>query len=347
MLKGSLDVVDSRKVEGWAQDNAQPDVPVSLLVTVNDELVGRILANRYCRDLEEAGVGSGRHGFELQFAKRLAPFEKHLVRVVRELDSADLAQSPVTLEPTQAFDAEAQDSLSDIIQRSGTDRDITAKIDVLANHIEVLLQRLADHDSGRAERNNYSQLLQRWRRAPASPAETALIPRAQLRALVIDDRIPRSDRDAGSIAILSHIQSLQRLGYDVVFAAATDFAAAGQDAAALDAIGVTCCRGPYYGSIEEVLRRQAGQFDLIYLHRVSNAAKYGELARYHNPNARQIFSVADLHHLRYARQADAEGRLELVALSRRMRFVEYVSAVLANSVITHSTQEAEALEASS
>ena len=90
-----------------------------------------------------------------------------------------------------------------------------------------------------------------------------------------------------------------------------------------------------------MLRRQEGQFDLIYLHRVSNAIKYGELARYHNPKARQVFSVADLHHLRYARQSEAEGRPELVALSRRTRFVEFVAAVSADAVITHSAQEAE------
>ena len=89
------------------------------------------------------------------------------------------------------------------------------------------------------------------------------------------------------------------------------------------------------------MRRQAGEFDLVYLHRVSNAAKYGELVRYHNPKARQIFSVADLHHLRYARQASAEDRPELSALSQRMRFVEYVAAVSADAVITHSAREAE------
>ncbi len=345
MLKGNLDVIDLRQVVGWAQDDAQPDVPVSLLVTDNDRLIGRILANRYRADLEQAGIGSGRHSFEFQFAKRLAPFENHVLRVRREFDGADLAQSPVTLEAAQAFDLSAQEALADMIQQSGTDQDIEAKIDFLAARIETLLQRLAERDGKRAERNDYKQLLQRWRRTPVSAeAEaSAAAPRAPLRALVIDDRIPRSDRDAGSLVILSHMQSLQRFGYEVVFIASAEFAAADQDTAALDAIGVTVCRAPYYGSIEEVLRRQAGAFDLFYLHRVANAAKYGELIRYHYPRARQIFSVADLHHLRYARQAAAEDRPELIALSQRTRFSEYAAAVLADAVITHSALEAEAL----
>ncbi len=47
MLKGNLDLVNLRQAAGWAQDDAQPDVPVSLLVIDNDKLLGRILANRY------------------------------------------------------------------------------------------------------------------------------------------------------------------------------------------------------------------------------------------------------------------------------------------------------------
>ncbi len=132
MLKGNLDVVDLRQVVGWAQDDAQPDVPVSLLITDNDQLIGRILANRYRADLEQAMIGSGRHSFEFQFAKSLTPFENHVLRVRRESDGADLAQSPVTLEAAQAFDLSVQEALADIIQRSGTEQDIAAKIDFLA-----------------------------------------------------------------------------------------------------------------------------------------------------------------------------------------------------------------------
>jgi glycosyltransferase involved in cell wall biosynthesis len=71
--------------------------------------------------------------------------------------------------------------------------------------------------------------------------------------------------------------------------------------------------------------------------------KYGELARYHNPKARRIYSVADLHHLRFARQASAEDRPELLARSQWLRFIEYVAAVYADAVITHSSDEAQAL----
>jgi glycosyltransferase involved in cell wall biosynthesis len=356
MLKGNLDLVSLRQAAGWAQEDTQPDVPVSLLVIDNDKLLGRILANRYREDLENAGIGAGRHGFEFQFPKSLPPFEKHVIRICRETDGKELPQSPVVLEPSQAFDKAAQDALSDIIRRIGVEQDIAAKVDFLAHELDLLLQQFADHDSKRFERGLYRALLQRWRRSPhqAQSAQGAMSPgamssgvreppQAVRRALVIDDRVPKADRDAGSLAILSHMRSLQRFGFEIVFAAAAEFGASDEDCAGLAALGMTSVRAPYYGSIEEVLRRQAGEFDVVYMHRVANAVKYGELARYHNPKARRIYSVADLHHLRFARQAHAEDRPELLARSRWLQFLEYIAAFSADAVITHSNEEAQAL----
>ena len=81
MLRGNIDIVDLRQVAGWAQDDSQPDLPVSLLILDNDELIGRVLASRYRSDLREAGIGSGQHSFEFQFPKGLLPFKTHVLRV--------------------------------------------------------------------------------------------------------------------------------------------------------------------------------------------------------------------------------------------------------------------------
>ncbi len=175
---------------------------------------------------------------------------------------------------------------------------------------------------------------------PPSIPET---PQLAHRALVIDDRVPKPDRDAGSIAILGHIQSLQRFGYEVVFVSGDQFGLDGVDLAALNAIGVVCCRPPVYTSVEDVLRRQARTFDLAYLHRISNASKYLALVRHYFPNARVVYSVADLHHVRFSRQAAAEDRPELIGWSKRLRLLECVAAATADAVITHSIFEAELL----
>jgi glycosyltransferase involved in cell wall biosynthesis len=160
--------------------------------------------------------------------------------------------------------------------------------------------------------------------------------------LIIDDRVPRASRDAGSVAILSHSRALQALGYEVSLAATRQAADTG-DAERLAAEGITLCGAPYYSCAEDVLSRQAGSFDLVYLHRFANANDYLSLARRHQPTARILYSVADLHHVRQARQAQVEGRPELLALSRRTAAGELLAARRADLVITHSPVEAELL----
>ena len=346
MLKGNLDQVNRREIAGWAQDEAEPDRPVSLLIMANDALIGRVLANRYRADLEAAGIGSGRHAFEFSVPEALAPLERHVIRVCRETDGVDLGQSPFVLEPPRSFDAAAQAALDDLLGRYGAEVDVERKLDFFAEQASKLVQQLADRDSMRLRRREHRHFLQRWARRLPQESEGAAAVAAQApsrRALVIDDRTPKADRDAGSNAILSHMKSLQRLGYDLTFAAALELDAATSDASVLAAMHIACCRSPYYGSVEEVLRRQAGEFDLVYMHRISNASKYGELVRQHFPRARRIYSVADLHHVRLERQAQVEDRPELIGLSKRIRLSEFMAAAMSDAVITHSSHEAEIL----
>jgi hypothetical protein len=63
-LRGFIDAITSRAVCGWAQNIDFPEAPVCLDIVAGRRVVGRVLANRYRADLERAGLGSGRHGFE-------------------------------------------------------------------------------------------------------------------------------------------------------------------------------------------------------------------------------------------------------------------------------------------
>ena len=347
MLRGNVDVLNARHIDGWVQDESRPEHPVSLLIIDNDALIGRVLANRYRADLQEAGIGSGRHAFELDFAQGLSPFERHKILLRSETDGAEMPGSPFVLEPARTFDADVEHMLSRTLAQCGLDEDIPRKIEFLAGELNRLVQQLADRDSSRAERARYAHMLQRWRRrlpeegVIAAAGESA--PTPILRALVIDDRLPKADRDAGSNALLSHMRSLQRLGYEVTFVPSIDFEPSETDRSALDTLGIACCCAPLYGSIEEILRRQSGEFDVVYIHRVANAAKYGELVRQYCPRARYLFSVADLHHVRLARQAAVEDRPELGASIKRARWRELVAAASADVVITHSSYEAQLL----
>ncbi len=62
-LRGYVDAVGPRRIEGWAQNIEHPDAPVCLDIYAGGRLIGQVLANRYRKDLEAAGLGSGRHSF--------------------------------------------------------------------------------------------------------------------------------------------------------------------------------------------------------------------------------------------------------------------------------------------
>jgi glycosyltransferase involved in cell wall biosynthesis len=104
------------------------------------------------------------------------------------------------------------------------------------------------------------------------------------------------------------------------------------------------CHGQEGATAEETIRALAVRdTQAVYLHRLGTAAAYGGLARQYAPTARIIFSIADLHHLRLARQAEVTGRPDLAAQARAVKATEIWAMQLANCVITHSRFEADYL----
>src|SRR6185295_8224691 len=96
------------------------------------------------------------------------------------------------------------------------------------------------------------------------------------RALVVDNQIPKIGHDGGANAILDHMRALQAAGFQVSFLALRH---CGTDAHALSSLGVTPLWLPANGSVSEVMRVHAGQFDLVYLHRLESAMHCLKLAR--------------------------------------------------------------------
>ncbi len=328
-LQGNIDHVDRESVQGWVRDEAVPDEPVSLMITVEGQFSLRVLANAYRMDLERAGIGRGRHGFSARF-DGLSPLQPHLVQVVREESGEPLPGAPIVLRARPRFDGEVQDYLAAMLADTESDNDLLVRAGFLAQQADRLLQLRAD----RAAAPGLRHFRARW--SGRAGDEIAPAPRA----LVIDDRMPALDRDAGSTALVSHMRSLRRLGFSVMFLPADT--QGGAAAAALAGDGIMACHAPWTASVEEVLRREAGGFALVYLHRASNT-RYLPLIRHYQPRARLVYCVADLHHLRLARQAKVEERPELTELSHRVRNAELAAATFADAVITHSSFEAEIL----
>ncbi len=332
MLEGNIDQADRQALRGWVRDPGQPDTPVSLLVSVNGEPGTRLLANTYRYDLEQYGLGLGRFGFLVNL-QGLSPLNRYVFRIQREEDGVDIPGSPVTLEPLTRFDQQAQSDLAQVLGVVDTDDELKQRIGFLAQQLDRLQQMRADRRGGRMERDAHQQFRVRWKQAADAPPAP---PPPQKRALFIDGTAPSLVRDAGSAALVSHMRSVQRLGFAVTFVPAD---MSGHVDPAVEAAGIDTRGLPWSGSVEEVLRREAGLFDLVYLHRVANA-RYIPLIRAHLPRARLIYSVADLHHLRLARQAEVEERPELIDHGRLVRNAELHAARNSDAVLTHSTFEA-------
>jgi glycosyltransferase involved in cell wall biosynthesis len=337
-LQGQLDIVSRTLLTGWALDVSQPERPVGLIVMAGGTVIARVLANRYRADLEAAGLGTGRLAFELVMPDGLSVLEDQHIRVLREADGAELSGSPAVLPAARGFDPDVAGSLATLLANLDDDGEADRALGFLVEQADRLLLARAERHGGRAAQQAHRLFRRRWGVAdqPHDPASDE----PARRVLVIDDVTPDPRRDAGSVAIVSHMRALRDLGYQVSFVPAMGI----NDKAALLRLEATedleACGAPYYTSVEDVLTRQRGSFDMVYLHRLANAERYLALVRTHHPQARVIYSVADLHHVRFARQAQVERRPELVARSRQMALGELLAAGRADLVVTHSPAEA-------
>lgn len=327
-LEGNLDGLDGNTIIGWAFDPKHPDSPVTLEVLDGDGLVARLTANRFRGDLEAACIGDGRHGFELPLSRALSPLIRHELRVRRVADGRELAGSPLIIEPhdRRTLVKDTRRAIDLAANTAGDPGTLDALLDTLLEGVDQIRRLRATQEPETGD----DRLLSRAKPARLRPK----------RALVIDDLLPRRDRDAGSNAILSHIAALRTLGWDVDFVASGELSRGDDAAEALKAWGVVCHRAPRIASVEEVFRRKRNMYDLVYMHRLSNAEAYAWLSRTWQPKARVVYGLADLHHIRSARQAIVHDNQELAKASVFLKARELNAMRMADAVITHSVAEA-------
>ena len=90
-LRGFIERIEGRYVEGWAQDTAWPDLPQILQLSAGGEILGEALACHYRADLAAAGIGQGRAHFAFTADRDFSPTS---LRVCRLADGAGLARLP-------------------------------------------------------------------------------------------------------------------------------------------------------------------------------------------------------------------------------------------------------------
>lgn len=98
-LTGVIDFYRDGALYGWARDANQPDIPISLCVYIDGKFKNRILANLERPDLREAGIGDGRHGFQLSL-------HSYVKNGAQEIDlrfsgtKLSIARSPISINET-------------------------------------------------------------------------------------------------------------------------------------------------------------------------------------------------------------------------------------------------------
>jgi O-antigen biosynthesis protein len=127
-------------------------------------------------------------------------------------------------------------------------------------------------------------------------------------ALVIDDDLPRPDRDAGSIATFEQMVLLRRLGWHVTFCPVHALALDPADSALLARNGVEVAGPPAYGSVTEYLQAHGAGLGIVHIYRHANVTMLLDRVRELAPDARVIFATADLHFLREQRRAELAGQ---------------------------------------
>ena len=197
---------------------------------------------------------------------------------------------------------------------------------------------------------NHRKFFERWKDVLATHRFNGELPELEVerhvrqRALFIDDSVPEPDKDAGSNAAFQHMLSLQRLGYKVSFVPADNMARIEPYTTHLQRRGIECLYHPFYSSVEDVFKKLRVPFELVYLHRYSNASKYAGMVRQHFPEARILYNVADLHFLRVERQAEVESDAKLREKAEHLRRLELGAMSFVDRVIVHSDAEAALLQ---
>jgi hypothetical protein len=85
-LRGAIDILRPDRIEGWAQDEAHPELPVTLMIFDGGTLLGMALACDYRSDLAAAGIGSGHCHFRFDLAQP----PRNAIRVFRGGDGAEI-----------------------------------------------------------------------------------------------------------------------------------------------------------------------------------------------------------------------------------------------------------------
>ncbi|HAL22429.1 MAG TPA: glycosyl transferase [Stenotrophomonas sp.] len=172
----------------------------------------------------------------------------------------------------------------------------------------------------------------------------ALLLRGRRQVLILDEEVPRPERDSGSLRQVNLIRLLLQGGAHVVFVP-TRREHAGQATEALQRMGVEVWYAPFLEGVAGWLRSHGARFDVVMLvrHHVANACL--PLVKRYAPQARTVFDTVDLHYLRERRGAEVAGDAGLLRNAERTRASELAVMDQCDVTVLVSAAEREQLQA--
>jgi len=172
----------------------------------------------------------------------------------------------------------------------------------------------------------------------------ALLHRGQRQILIIDEAVPRPDRDSASLRQFNLIRMLLAGGAHVVFLP-TRGGHGGAATEALQALGVEVWHAPWMKGVGGWLRTHGPRFQVAMLVRHHVAGVCLPLLRRHAPQARTVFDTVDLHYLRERRGAELAGDPRLARSAERTRANELAVMAATDVTLLVSAAEKEQLAA--
>ncbi len=331
-ILGYLEYADRQTVSGWAYNAAQPFVPVIVEMLNRDAILARTVANIPRADVKKAGIGHGRCGFTITLPGPLPALKRHEISVRPVGCTASLQGSGVVIDPGISHDLLRAGGLDVLVEGAARGAASIAEVERLAEALISTGQRLKFQNIGNLKRRSAIVEVNKSRQTPS--------------VLMLNSGWPTVTLDAGSNAIMSHVLAFIELGYRVVFCSTSGSpadAVSYEGMMALEALGVEC-HGQDDISAERLIRSLApSTIKLIYLHRMDMAVAYMGLVKQHIPNARIIYAIADVHHLRLERHAAVADRPDLAVKAKMVKSIELFSMRMSDCILTHSVSELEYL----
>lgn len=178
--------------------------------------------------------------------------------------------------------------------------------------------------------------------APGSVPSPVLLHRHQRQVLILDEAVPRPDRDSGSLRQFNLIRLLLQQGLHVVFVP-TRREHAGKATEALQRLGVEVWYAPFLQQLGPWLRENGARFAVVMMVRHHLAQECLPLVERFAPQARRVFDTVDLHYLRERRGAEVANAPALLRTAERTRDSELAVMQRCDVTVLVSAAEREQL----